>query len=73
MKVGFIGLGAMGRPMAKRIKAAGLDPRVHDVVAEAVKEMTDPGAAANAAPMVVAAASDNHCTSLPNPAMIYDV
>lgn len=73
MKVGFIGLGAMGRPMAKRIKAAGFDLAVYDVVAPAVEEMTALGAAAKANPGEVAAYADVICSSLPNSAILKDV
>ena len=34
MRVGFIGLGNIGLPMAKRLVAAGLDTSVYDVVSE---------------------------------------
>lgn len=73
MKIGFIGLGAMGRPMAKRIKAAGFDLAVYDVMAAAVQEMTDLGAAAKNSPGEVAAFADVICSSLPNSAILKDV
>ncbi|UQZ88992.1 NAD(P)-dependent oxidoreductase [Deltaproteobacteria bacterium Smac51] len=73
MKVGFIGLGAMGRPMAKRIKAAGFDLAVCDVVAEAVQEMAALGAEARADASDVAKDSDIVCMSLPNSAILKDV
>ena len=70
MKVGFIGLGAMGRPMARRIAAAGLELSVFDLVTEAVEEMTKLGAVAKSSPAEVAAASDIVCSSLPNSAIL---
>ncbi len=73
MNVGFIGLGAMGRPMAKRLRAAGLELSVFDVVAEAVKEMADLGALPKGSPGEVAAASDIVCSSLPNSAILRNV
>ena len=73
MKVGFIGLGAMGRPMAKRIKAAGFDLAVYDVMAPAVEEMVALGAVAKTSPGEVAASSDVICSSLPNSAILKDV
>lgn len=51
MPVGFIGLGAMGRPMALRLLGAGYPLRVYDRRAEALA----PLAAAGAAPCATAA------------------
>ena len=73
MKVGFIGLGAMGRPMAKRIKAAGFDLAVYDVMVPAVEEMVSLGAVSKAGPGEVAAFADVVCSSLPNSAILKDV
>ena len=44
MKVGFIGLGRMGRGMARRIFSAGHDLVVYDVVREATAEFASAGA-----------------------------
>lgn len=44
MKVGFIGLGVMGRPMAKNLIKAGYDLVVYDVVQAAVEELAEAGA-----------------------------
>lgn len=73
MKIGFIGLGAMGGPMAKRIKAAGFDLAVYDLVEKAVKELTDLGAEAKPSPAEVAEASEIICMSLPNSAILKNV
>ena len=43
-RVGFIGLGRMGKPIAANILAAGFDLMVHDVREEAVRELTQMGA-----------------------------
>jgi len=56
MRVGFIGLGNIGLPMAKRLVAAGLDSSVYDVVSERAAQVA--GAHAAASPREVAAASD---------------
>jgi 3-hydroxyisobutyrate dehydrogenase-like beta-hydroxyacid dehydrogenase len=56
MRVGFIGLGNIGLPMAKRLVAAGLDTTVYDVVPERAAQVA--GARAAASPRAVAAASD---------------
>ena len=38
-KIGFIGLGIMGRPMAKNLIKAGYELVVYDVVGAAVDEL----------------------------------
>lgn len=45
-KIGFIGLGIMGKPMAKNLLKAGVELRVCDLNEEAVKEVTMAGAEA---------------------------
>ena len=51
MRVGFIGLGIMGKPMAKNLLKAGYDLVVADLNQEAVAELAAAGAqtAANGA------------------------
>ncbi|OXM66319.1 NAD(P)-binding domain-containing protein [Amycolatopsis vastitatis] len=44
MKIGFIGLGNMGRPMARHLILAVHDVTVHDVRAEAGLDHLNPGA-----------------------------
>lgn len=44
MKVGFIGLGIMGRPMAKNLLGAGIDLMVADLNKEAVADVVAAGA-----------------------------
>ena len=64
--VGMIGLGAMGRPMAERVAAAGFALRLYDTApgrADAAAEATG-GLAANG-PQAVAAGSDAVITMLP--------
>lgn len=43
-KVGFVGLGIMGKPMAKNMLAAGVDLMVNDLNQEAVEELKAAGA-----------------------------
>ena len=43
MKIGFIGLGHMGNPMARNLLKQGHKLKVYDVVAELLKELTDLG------------------------------
>jgi 3-hydroxyisobutyrate dehydrogenase len=68
MKIGFIGLGRMGRGMARSLLASGASLVVHDLDAAAAKVLTDAGA--QSAPSVAALASevDMLFTSLPGPA-----
>jgi len=47
-KIGFIGLGIMGKPMSKNLLKAGHDLLVYDIVPESVQEVV--GAGAKAAP-----------------------
>ena len=43
MKIGFIGLGNMGGPMARNLLKAGHALRVYDVVAESQKKFVEAG------------------------------
>ena len=65
-KVGFIGLGIMGKPMAKNLIKAGYDLIVYDIVGEAVKEVAEAGAEAAGSIGEVAEKSDVIVTMLPN-------
>ncbi|MGE0682807.1 MAG: NAD(P)-dependent oxidoreductase [Candidatus Binatia bacterium] len=67
MRVGFIGLGNMGGPMASHILEAGHTLTVYDTRKEAAKPHTDKGARWAESPMAVAAASEIVFTSLPGP------
>jgi len=58
LRVGFIGLGNIGMPMAKRLPAAGLPTTVYDVAADRVQALVAAGAKAAASPRELAAASD---------------
>lgn len=58
MRAGFVGLGVMGRPMARRILGAGIPLTVTSRSAAAVAELADAGARPAKTPRDVAAASD---------------
>ncbi len=58
MKVGFVGLGNIGKPMALRLPAAGLETTVFDIAPTPVQELVAAGAKAARSPREVAAASD---------------
>ena len=57
MKIGFIGLGVMGRPMAGHLLAAGHELLVHRVK-PASQHLVDAGAVAKQSPRTVAEAAD---------------
>ncbi|MGH7275693.1 MAG: 2-hydroxy-3-oxopropionate reductase [Candidatus Rokuibacteriota bacterium] len=64
--VGFIGLGIMGRPMAKNLLKAGYQLIVHSRSRGPVDEIVKAGAKAGASPRDVAAQCDVLITMLPN-------
>jgi 3-hydroxyisobutyrate dehydrogenase-like beta-hydroxyacid dehydrogenase len=57
-KIGFIGLGAMGKPMAANIVRAGFELTVYDLREEPCKELAALGARVAASPRQVAEQSD---------------
>lgn len=69
-KVGFIGLGAMGRPMAANLLQAGYPLTVYDLVESAVAELTGKGASKAETPKGVAQAAEVIITMLPNNAIV---
>lgn len=66
MKIGFIGLGIMGKPMAKNLIKAGHELIVYDVVPASVSELVESGAKAGESCADVASRSDLVITMLPN-------
>ena len=66
MKIGFIGLGIMGKPMSKNLLKAGYELIVCDVVKAAVDEIVAAGAKAAPTPKAVAEQADIVITMLPN-------
>ena len=66
MKVGFIGLGIMGKPMSRNLIKAGHQVVVYDIVPELVAEMASSGASAGKSAMDVAARSDVTITMVPD-------
>ena len=67
MRIGFIGLGNMGGPMASHIIAAGHTVAVYDVRREAAQPHLQNGAQWVDSPRAVAATSEITFTSLPGP------
>jgi 3-hydroxyisobutyrate dehydrogenase-like beta-hydroxyacid dehydrogenase len=72
MRVGFIGLGRMGEPMATRIAAAGHSVFAHDVL-PAKRKLAIPGVSHCPTAAVAAAGADVVVTSLPGPSEVSDV
>jgi len=64
--IGFIGLGIMGRPMAKNLLKAGYPLVVHSRSRAPVDELVRAGATAAASPRDVAARCEVLITMLPN-------
>src|SRR5215470_16495188 len=65
-KIGFIGLGIMGKPMAKNLIKAGYALVVHNRSRAKVDELVKDGATPAASPKEVASAVDVIITMLPN-------
>lgn len=66
MKIGFIGLGIMGKPMSKNLLKAGYELVVCDTSKAPVDELVAAGAKAALTPKDVAAQTDLIITMLPN-------
>lgn len=69
--VGFIGLGIMGRPMAKNLMKAGKELMVYDISSAVVEEFAAAGAKGGA-PAQIGESCDVIFTCLPNGAIVYD-
>ena len=72
-KLGFIGLGIMGKPMAKNLLKAGYDLYVYDIVKAAVDEVAAAGAKACASIKEGAEQCDTIVTMLPNSPQVKEV
>lgn len=73
MRIGFIGLGIMGRPMARNLIAAGHELYVHDHHEEAVADLVSRGASAVTNGRQAAAAAELVITMLPNSPQVREV
>jgi len=73
MKIGFIGLGIMGKPMSKNLLKKGYELVVCDVVQSAVDEVVTCGATSALTPKEVAAQTDIIITMLPNSPQVKQV
>ncbi|MBI4786436.1 MAG: 2-hydroxy-3-oxopropionate reductase [Chloroflexi bacterium] len=72
-RIGFFGLGIMGKPMSQHLLNAGYSLTVLDVVKPAMDELVALGAQAAAAPKAVAAQSDVVITMLPDSPQVEEV
>ena len=68
-RLGFIGLGMMGGPMAMRLVEAGFPLTVYDIRPEALERFVAKGAAAADSPKAVADAVEDVMVCLPAPAV----
>jgi 2-hydroxy-3-oxopropionate reductase len=64
--VGFVGLGIMGKPMARNLMAAGYSLTVYDVVGSAMEELVTEGAAGASSAREAAEASSVTITMVPD-------
>jgi 3-hydroxyisobutyrate dehydrogenase len=71
--VGFIGLGRMGRPMARNLLRAGFPLVVHDLSSEASAALAADGALMADGPRELAEQVDVLITMLPGPAQVEEV
>src|SRR3972149_1235378 len=72
MKVGFIGVGSMGNPMAQNLLKAGHALTVHDLRREAAQNLEAMGAAWAESAREAAAGAEVGITSLPLPEDVED-
>jgi len=73
LKVGFIGLGMMGQPMAENIARAGYDLTVYNRTREKTAPLADAGAAVASNPKAVAEAADVIIMMLAGPEVISEI
>lgn len=73
MKIGFIGLGIMGKPMSKNLLKAGYELVVLDLRREAVDELKALGSESASSPKEIANRADVVITMLPNSPEVREV
>ncbi len=72
-KVGFIGLGIMGKPMARNLLKAGYELVIYNRSREKADELAEEGATAAASPREVAEQSDVVVTMLPDSPEVQEI
>jgi len=73
MKIGFIGIGSIGLPIARRLRAAGHQLVVFDTNAQALRDFVKEGGSAAANPREVANEVEIIFYSLPTPQIVREV
>ena len=73
MKIGFIGLGIMGRPMAKNLVKAGYDLTVYDLNEESVADLVSCGARAADSSREASLEAEVVITMVPNSPQVREV
>ena len=73
MNIGFVGVGFMGRHMARNILNGGHAMKVYDLTRDAAEELISLGATWSASPREAAEDCDLIFTSLPTPAIVEEV
>ncbi len=73
MKIGFIGIGQMGRHMSRRILEAGYDLTVYDINKEATAPLLEKGAKWVNTPKDMSASCQVIISSLPTPQIVEEV
>jgi 3-hydroxyisobutyrate dehydrogenase len=73
MRIGFIGLGSLGRHLATSLIGAGFPVTVHDVNTGAVDDLVAAGASAASSAADVARVSGTVITCLPSPEIVAEV
>jgi 3-hydroxyisobutyrate dehydrogenase-like beta-hydroxyacid dehydrogenase len=73
LKLGFIGLGKMGAPMARHLVNGGYEVVVYDVVTEAMSPLLDAGAQSAGSPQDLASRAEVVFTCLPSVDIVRDV
>ena len=73
MKIGFIGLGIMGKPMVKNLLKAGHEVLAFDIVKESVEDVVSAGAKGAASITAVAKECKTIITMLPNGPQVKEV
>jgi 2-hydroxy-3-oxopropionate reductase len=72
-RIGFIGLGIMGRPMAQNLLQSGYELTVHNRSPEKAQELGEAGASVASSPREVAHESDIIITMLPDSPQVREV
>lgn len=73
MKIGFIGLGIMGKPMCKNLLKAGYECTIYDIVEEAAREAVGAGAVKCESAAQAASGRELVITMLPNSPQVKQV